>query len=107
MEGAHSLIDRVFRRTRGTGFDHLGGKADLFVIRRDGIAATPFSFHGSGYLIQLQSLSEPQELPVRTDVSYGRTSAPSDRVIRPSVSWGWIQNRSAVSRPEVAARAVA
>src|ERR1035437_1926091 len=36
MAGAHSLIDRVFWRKRGAGFDHLSEKAGLFVIQRNG-----------------------------------------------------------------------
>jgi hypothetical protein len=44
MEGAHSLIDRVFRRTRGAGFDHLSEKARLFVIRLDGHSCDSFLF---------------------------------------------------------------
>jgi hypothetical protein len=36
MEGAHSLIDRVFRRTRGAGLHYLGEEAGLFVIQRNG-----------------------------------------------------------------------
>src|ERR1017187_3034918 len=36
MEGAHSLIHRVFRRTRRASFDHLSEEAGLFVIQRNG-----------------------------------------------------------------------
>src|ERR1035438_7892847 len=42
MEGAHSLIDRVFRRTCGAGLHHFGEEAGLFVIQRNGHSATPF-----------------------------------------------------------------
>src|ERR1039457_1547032 len=49
MEGAHSLINRVFSRTRSAGLDHFGEKAGLFVIQRNGHSTTPFSFHSIGY----------------------------------------------------------
>src|ERR1019366_171553 len=42
MEGAYSLIDRVFRRTCGAGLHHFGEEAGLFVIQRNRHSAKPF-----------------------------------------------------------------
>src|ERR1019366_809045 len=72
MEGAHSLINRVFWRTRNAGLDHLGEKAGLFVIQRNGHSTTPFSFHSTGYWGRLSRSSSLSSLPLPPRVGRAR-----------------------------------
>jgi hypothetical protein len=82
MEGAHSLIDRVFRRTRGAGFDHLGEKAGLFVIQRNSHSCDPFLFYSIGYRAGCHGVQvRPLCLPARS----GAVPVPKAGIAAPVV----------------------